>query len=233
MFFRKPEVLFRTDPEMYGIIPEPVPSRSYIPDWYKKIDSYYTQERDGLPWKERTIKRCPPVLDAMVTGWILKTAAEIKIVVQDDGGGVSWSTNAEFSVIEPHSSDQIKGHPDLPKPPLKFINYWHMKTPPGWSTLFTPLLNRKQEFFTPMSGIVETDKHLACVNFPSFVTKEDGSYIIPQGTPIVQAIPFKRDFSKKAEIRAYTSEETLKRNRNTRIHQGNPSHYRDTQWEKK
>ena len=54
-----------------------------------------------------------------------------------------------------------------------------------------------------MSGIVETDKHLACVNFPSFVTKEDGSYIIPQGTPIVQAIPFKRDFSKKAEIERY------------------------------
>ena len=99
MFFRKPEVLFRTDPEMYGIIPEPVPSRSHIPDWYKKIDSYYIQERDGLPWKERTIKRCPPVLDAMVTGWILKTAAEIKLVVEDNGGGVSWSTNAEFQSL--------------------------------------------------------------------------------------------------------------------------------------
>ena len=37
MFFKKPEVLFRTDPELYGIIPEPVPSRSYIPDWYKKL----------------------------------------------------------------------------------------------------------------------------------------------------------------------------------------------------
>ena len=55
-------------------------------------------------------------------------------------------TNAE-SVIEPHDMIRLKGHPDLPKPPLKFINYWHMKTPPGWSTLFTPLLNRGARVF--------------------------------------------------------------------------------------
>ena len=78
-----------------------------------------------------------------------------------------------------------------------------------------------------MSGIVETDKHEANVNFPSFVTKEDGSYIIPAGTPIVQAIPFKRGFDKKPTVRAFTNDELLKRNLNQRRHAAMPSFYRD------
>jgi len=233
VFFNKeePKVLFRTEPDLLDFIPQPIPARSVIPEWFKKLDSFYDHEETKV--KQRTIKRCPPVLDAMVSGWLIPTVAEINIVVSNNGEGVSWYTEFDRSVIEPHSNEQIKGHPDLPKPPLKFINHWHMKTPPGWSTLFTPLVNREQEFFTPMSGIVETDKHEANVNFPSFVTKEDGSYIIPPGTPIVQAIPFKRGFDKKPEIRAFSNDELLRRNLNQRRHAAMPSTYRDTQWERK
>jgi hypothetical protein len=40
--------------------------------------------------------------------------------------------------------------------------------------------------------VVDTDKHPIVINFP-FVINKDFSGIIPAGTPIIQAIPFKRD----------------------------------------
>ena len=66
-----------------------------------------------------------------------------------------------------------KNHPSLPRLPLKIMNYWHMRTPPGWSTLFVSPLNSENEYFEPMSGVVETDKYFEFVNFPSFL-KIDG-----------------------------------------------------------
>ena len=108
-----------------------------------------------------------------------------------------------------------------------------MKTPPGWSTLFVPPLNRVNEYFEPMSGVVETDKYLEFVNFPSFLKQTGTTFIIPRGYPVVQAIPFKRGFSRKADIRAMTPKESdalgLLRQKRT----SHPSIYRETMWERK
>ena len=37
----------------------------------------------------KTLKRCPPFLDAMSTGWILPLAADIQFNIQDDGTGLT------------------------------------------------------------------------------------------------------------------------------------------------
>ena len=39
---------------------------------------------------------------------------------------------------------------------LKFVNPWVVKTPPGYSALFVPPLNRIETPFTFFSGVVET-----------------------------------------------------------------------------
>ena len=234
MIFGNPKVTFTTYPDLYGIIPEPIPARSVLPDWFKKLKSFGNQELESPTiWPERTIKRCPPVLDAMVSGWLLPTPAEIELVINEDGSGVDWKTALNYSVIEPHSTEQIRGHPSLPRLPLKFINYWHMKTPPGWSTLFVSPLGRVNQYLEPMAGIVETDKYLEFVNFPSFLKPTGTTLIIPRGYPIVQAIPFKRGMDRKANIRAMTSKESdalelLRRKRTSQ-----PSIYRETMWERK
>ena len=157
----------------------------------------------------------------MVSGWILTTPAEIEIVVNEDGSGVEWNTSWDHSVIEDHSINQIRGHPSLPRLPLKIMNYWHMRTPPGWSTLLVSPLNRVHEYFEPMSGVVVTDKALEVVNFPSFLKSTGTTMIIPRGYPVVQAIPFKRGLDKKADIRAMTQKEydaldLLRQKRNNR-----------------
>lgn len=234
MIFGNPKITFTTYPELYGVIPEPTPARSLLPEWFKKLKGFGSQEPENpTRWPMRSIKRCPPVLDAMVSGWILTTPAEIQVIVNEDGSGVEWHTDLNYSVIEDHKIEQIKGHPSLPRLPLKFMNYWHMKTPPGWSTLFVPPLNRENEYLEPMSGVVETDKYLEFVNFPSFLKKTGTTFVIPRGYPIVQAIPFKRGFRKKPEIRAMTPKEQdalrLLRDQRTSY----PSIYRETMWERK
>ena len=234
MIFGNPKVTFTTYPRLHGIIPEPVPARSMLPDWFKKLKNFGHEEAENpTRWPARSVKRCPPVLDAMVSGWILTTPAEIEVIINEDGSGVEWSTAWDHSVIEDHKIHQIKGHPSLPRLPLKIMNYWHMKTPPGWSTLFVSPLNRVNDYFEPMSGIVETDKYLEFVNFPSFLKPTGTTIIIPRGYPVVQAIPFKRGVGKKADIRAMTQKECDALDLLRQKRQNRPSIYRETMWEKK
>ena len=40
MIFGNPKVTFTTYPNLYGIIPEPVPARSVLPDWFKKLKNF-------------------------------------------------------------------------------------------------------------------------------------------------------------------------------------------------
>lgn len=234
MIFGSPKVTFTTYPDLYGVIPEPIPARSMLPDWFKKLKGFGHEELDDpTAWPSRSIKRCPPVLDAMVSGWILTTPAEMSIVVNEDGSGVEWRTDLNYNVIEDHDVGQIKGHPSLPRLPLKILNYWHMKTPPGWSTLFVSPLNRENKYFEAMSGVVETDKYLEFVNFPSFLKQTGTTFIIPRGYPVIQAIPFKRGFNRKADIRAMTPKESDALELLRRQRKSHPSIYRETMWERK
>ena len=47
-------------------------------------------------------------------------------------------------MVSNHSPFQVAGNPHEPRPPMKFHNYWTIRTPPGWSCLFLPPLNRPQ-----------------------------------------------------------------------------------------
>ena len=67
-----------------------------------------------------------------------------------------------------------------------------LKTPKGYSTLFIHPMNQIDLPFYSLGGIVDTDTYPVPVNFPFFV-KKSFSGIIYADTPIIQAIPFKRE----------------------------------------
>lgn len=225
-----PKTRFTTEPDLFGVIPEPIPARHMLPEWFKKLPTHTTKEGG---WTGKTIKRCPPVLDAMSAGYILVTPAEIELVINEKGDLVNWRCDFFRSVLEAHTEDQITGNPNLPKPPLKFLNYWAIETPKGWSTLFTNPLNRDNSIIDAMSGIVETDKYFEYINFPAFLKAKNKTITIPRGYPLVQATPFKRGMDKKSKIEPMNKEDLarLKRTRDKRSSQ--PSLYRETMWERK
>lgn len=211
-FFTKDKTIeFTCGEELWDVIPKPYASRKFIPDWFKALPMNLGPEQNVADhFENSTIKKCMPFLDAMTAGYIIPLAADVEFESNADATGVSWFTKFPFSVIEKHGKDQITSdkspNPMAHMPPLKFINFWKIKTPPGWSTLFLPPLNRPDPRFVCYSGLVDTDNYDNVVNFPFFFTQPNFLGVIKAGTPLIQAIPIKRK-SLKNTTRAMTPKE--------------------------
>lgn len=194
MFFsaQAPKLEFRCAKEDLGVIAEPVPAKSVLPDWFRKLPpvdkSKLTHSDNGL-----TIKRCMPFLDATMTGWIIPAAATVRLDVKDNGASVEAGWEFDKVMVSNHHSYQIAGNPMEPRPPCKFHNYWTVATPKGWSCLFVAPLNRPQPILQILSGVVDTDTYQSLIHFPFIPTAPDGIHLIEKGTPLVQVIPFRRD----------------------------------------
>lgn len=201
--FTTPEVEFLCAEEDYGVIPEPYPSRKFLPEWYKNLPPKVGKQ-DKL--ENSTIKRCAPFLDAMTVGWIIPLAADVEIISNDDATGINYRWLFNKPMIENHQHTQVTGHPSLPKPPMKFLNYWFIKIPRGYSALFLPPLNRPDPRFQCISGLVDDgymgNGALEYINFPFFFTQPNYTGILKAGTPLVQMILLKRDGVMKSSRRA-------------------------------
>ncbi|PND26182.1 DUF6065 family protein [Sinorhizobium sp. M4_45] len=212
-FLKKdPRVIqFVCHPEDDGVIARPVPAKSVLPDWFRRLPAvdkgHQSAINNGL-----TVKRCMPFLDAMTTGWILPIAATVRLDIKDDGRNVEAGWEFDRVMVSNHGAHQVAGNPKEPSPPCKFHNFWSIRTPPGWSCLFLPPLNRPGQPFECVAGIVDTDSYSAHIHFPFFATAPDGLHVVEKGTPLVQVIPFRRaDAAVTAEIRAETRAEAVER----------------------
>ena len=77
---------------------------------------------------------------------------------------------------------------------LKFASPWIIETPKGYSVQFKNPSNNWSTDIHILEGIVDTDEFYMPVNFPFVWTgNEIGEFLIPQGTPLIQVIPFKRE----------------------------------------
>jgi hypothetical protein len=162
---------------------KPIPAIKEIPDWYKGIPSVRNQDL--------TIKKCVPVLDSFGAGYLFRTSADVYY----DSETQRFVDNGVDMQISSHSDEQVNGFGinDLFQPhPYKWVNRFFWQTPKGYSTLFTHPLNREDLPFHSISAVVDTDDFPLSVQFPFFI-KKDFTGLIPAGTPIIQAIPFKRD----------------------------------------
>lgn len=182
MFNKAKKLIFKTTKSSLHI-PKPVPTSRIMPEWFREMKGV----NDGI----ESVKKCVPVLDALTAGYVIPVP-----------GDVIWNpekqqflSTSKFEVVTAHHQSQTENVsiPEEYAPqPWKWTNSWYIKTPPGYSTLFIHPLNRMDLPFYSFSGIVDTDKHPIVINFP-FVLRKDFEGVIPAGTPMIQAIPFKRD----------------------------------------
>jgi hypothetical protein len=182
---------FLCRPEDRGVIAEPVPARGMLPEWFRRLpgtdDAQVSATNNGL-----TVKRCLPFLDALSTGWIIPLAAAVRLEISDDGRTVTAGWEFDREMVSNHAAFQVAGNPFEPRPPMKFHNYWTVRTSPGWSCLFLPAINRPSDVVHVFSGLVDTDTYRSPVNFPFVATASDGVYSLRQGTPLVQVVPMRR-----------------------------------------
>lgn len=223
MFRRRPIIEFLCRPQDKGLIAEPVPAKSVIPPWFRRLpgidESQVSATNNGL-----TVKRCMPFLDALSAGWIVPLAAPVRLEITEGGHTVTAGWEFDREMVSNHGAHQIAGSPWEHLPPMKFHNYWTIRTPQGWSCLFLPPVNRPNGIFEVLSGVVDTDRYRSPVNFPFVATASDGVYALEKGMPLVQVIPFRRvDAALEGSVRSETEREGAERDhirRSTQAEEG-------------
>lgn len=142
-----------------------------------------------------TAKACSPLLDAFSAGYMWTAQADIEVRLV--GGQYLFRWRTEGKLVESHTVDQ---HPGMPPAyggadfAMKWECHFRIRTPRGYSTLFTHPLNRHDLPFRTFTGIVDTDEYPLNVNFPfQLIGEPQEQLIIPAGTPLCQLIPFRRE----------------------------------------
>ena len=165
-------MIFRCDPALVDYLPRPIPARSTLPDWLRAMPAKARSEIHGR--EIRTVKQCPPFIDAMAYGVTILLPCDIAV----DQGSFSW----DWNIPEPQTS----GHPRAPlsfhvaaqfaqapfarggHAALKFNSFWTIELEPGWSLFATHPVNRDDLPFRLISGLVDSDRfHDGGINFPA------------------------------------------------------------------
>ena len=155
----------------------PVPIKKVVPNWYKELTKYIYSSKilHGLD--------------------VIPSIRNIETSAADDDGMNKMNVG-----ITDHANEQISKsmvYPNEIPMALKFLNPWMIKTPPGYSCLFTSPFNTEKRDFRLVTGIVDTDIYENYVNFPFFLTDWDSSKgqkkMLKKGEPICLVFPFKRD----------------------------------------
>jgi hypothetical protein len=165
-----------------------------MPEWYKNLPGTAVL-RENDKRKDLTAKRCIPILDAFNSGYVLVTTEDYIFGKNDNQYTFTGSRNVATKAIGMHPWTQLGDitlSPEFIEYAFKWGNPYLIKTPPGYSCMFTHPLNYFDLPFHSMSGVVDTDNYIMPVLFP-FMMKNNFEGLIPKGTPVIQIIPFKRE----------------------------------------
>jgi len=201
------KVEFKYHPDM-AYTPAVVPALRALPDWYKEMP---VQAPDKPPWEPGTVKACMPFFDAMTQGYIMPIWADLHVAcINGETPTFTWAAGGKPQ-IEGHQSTQLEGFPLIEKSyadlAYKFLSPWIIRTPKGYSSLFTAPVNQENNEFKIISAVVATDEYFQHIHFPFIWTApKEWEGVLKQGSPLVQIIPFKRvDF--EHEISPLTDED--------------------------
>jgi len=187
--FDKKITFCATDGNMLDVWPHPQPASRVIPEEYKKLKRH---AKGNL--HSPTVKTCMPFLDSMSMGYIIPFDQDYLVDPVENDFSVT-PANREHGEFGFHNQTQLpeKWHKTTGENAGKFMNKWLIKTPPGYSCLFIHPMNRLEERFKIIEGVVDTDNYVNIINFPFILKKRDKQFLIKKGEPMVQVVPFKRE----------------------------------------
>jgi len=148
----------------------------------------------------RTVKQCPPFVDAMSHGFVIPLPCDIH--VRD--GALSWDWDHPPLVVDAHPTSPVSFHDPaqaagtpLFKPDVvfvKFNSFWTIELEPGYSLFATHPVNRADLPFRLLTGLVDCDRFRDVgVLFPAVWMNPEFEGIVPRGTPVAQCFPVARE----------------------------------------
>jgi hypothetical protein len=189
-------IVFRCDPALADALPHPILARSALPDWLRDMPAKAHSEIHGRDI--RTVKQCPPFVDAMAYGFMILLPCDVSV----DHGAFSWTWDIAKPATEQHPRAPLSFHvagqfPGAPfardgQAALKFNSFWTIELEQGWSLFATHPVNRDDLPFRLISGLVDSDRFYdGGINFPAIWTEPDFSGVLLKGTPVAQcfAVP--------------------------------------------
>lgn len=181
-------------------LPQPVSARGGLPDWLRSMPAEESAALLGGA-AVRTVKQCPPFIDAMQHGLLFPLAADVTVA----DGELAWDwdlpphpqarpTRAPIGVHLPEQAAGVPGAAGSGQFVVKFTNFWTVELPDGWSMLFTHPANRLDLPFRTLSGLVDCDGWRdGLVHFPALWTDMGFRGVLKAGTPVAQGIPVPRE----------------------------------------
>jgi hypothetical protein len=190
-------VTFRCDPALIDRLARPIPARQTLPEWLRNMP--------GTAWSAlhnedvRTVKHCPPFVDAMAFGFVIPLPCDVTM----RGGVLSWDWDLPPLSPEAHPRSPISFHVpaqvmatpfhDAATSIVKFNSFWTIELEPGYSLFATHPVNRADLPFRLLSGLVDCDRFSDVgVLFPAVWTNPDFEGVLPRGTPVAQCFPVAR-----------------------------------------
>ena len=187
-------VIFRCDPALIDVLPRPVPARQALPDWLRAMPNKAFSQTHGQD--VRTLKQCPPFVDAMIHGFVMPLACDVRV----SEGKFAWDWNLPPLSVESHPRSplsfhvpaQMAGTPlhDESRSAIKFNSFWTIELEPGYSLYATHPANRADLPFRTLTGLVDADLFNAVgILFPAVWIDPGFSGILPAGAPVAQCFP--------------------------------------------
>lgn len=194
------KIVFRCDPALIDHLPRPIPAREVLPDWLRRLPPRVPSAVHGR--SIRTVKQCPPFVDAMQHGFVLTLPCDL---VVEPGGRIGWDWPLPLPELDDHPRsplsfhvpEQIAGSP-LERGPhqsaIKFNSFWTITLEPDWSLMAVHPIHRDDLPFRTVTGLVDADRFNAVgINFPAVWVDPDYTGTLPRGTPFVQCYPVRRE----------------------------------------
>jgi len=191
-------ITFRCDPALIDLLPRPLPAKAALPDWLREMPP-----RVPSPLHQRsirTVKQCPPFVDAMTHGFMILLPCDIAV----ERGRFSWDwplpplalANHPRSPLSFHVPEQIAGSPLAQdrQVVIKFNGFWTIEVEAGWSLMAVHPVNRGDLPFRLVTGLVDADRFVDVgINFPAIWTDPDFCGVLPRGTPVAQCYAVPRE----------------------------------------
>ena len=190
-------IRFRCDPALLAHLPRPIPAREALPGWLRAMrPAAFSDAHDA---DIRTVKQCPPFVDAMAHGFVIPLPCDLTV----KGGAISWNWDLPRLAAEMHPRSPISFHvpAQLEGTPLhtpgqvvvKFNSFWTIELEPGWSLFATHPVNRADLPFRLLSGLVDADRfHDVGILFPALWVDPGFEGVLQRGTPVAQCFPVPR-----------------------------------------
>ena len=189
---------FRCDPALLERIPRPIPARQALPGWLREMPNRAFSQTHGTD--VRTVKQCPPFVDAMIHGFVMPLVCDIEV----RNGIFTWDWDLPPLSVETHPRSplsfhvaaQVTGAPlqHDPQAIIKFNSFWTIQLEPGYALYATHPVNRGDLPFRLLTGLVDADVFNAVgILFPAVWVDPGFSGVLRAGTPIAQCFPVARD----------------------------------------